>query len=137
MSNDKTEALTRFEWVLSQYMQGNASRDDVDEARHVLSNALAAAPQAPQGCLPSEDKARQAFWGCYPDTGNGDMSEVWMTAFRWCRAMLAASPQAPAEQPGRRVECDACPTSLGCIGKCMKSAAQQEPQGPGLNVELT
>lgn len=50
----------------------------------------------------------------------------------------AASPQAPA-QSERRVECDACPTSLGCVGKCMKAAApaaQAEQERPALVTAL-
>lgn len=54
---------------------------------------------APEGLilLPSEEKARMAFWGCYPDA-DSERSAIWMTAFRWCRATLAAAPTPQAAQ---------------------------------------
>lgn len=43
----------------------------------------------PDGWHLDESKARSAYWGSYPD-GDSDRCDVWMTAFRWVRAMLAA-----------------------------------------------
>lgn len=40
-----------------------------------------------------------------------------------------ASPQAPAQRE-HRVECDACPTSLGCLDKCIKAAAPAAQADP-------
>lgn len=38
--------------------------------------------------FPSEDKARQVFWSCYPESGDSRMCDVWMTAVRWCRSQI-------------------------------------------------
>lgn len=66
-------------------------------AMDALRAALAEPAQEPKPiALPSEDKARQAFWDCYPDSGNADMRDVWMTCYRWCRAIVAV-PQQQAE----------------------------------------
>lgn len=56
------------------------------------------------------------------------LGEMLVTEHAW--PTFTAAPSAQAE---RRVECDACPTALGCLGKCMKATppvAQAEPQVP-------
>ncbi len=62
-------------------------------AMHAQASTAAAAPE-PVAWPITEDQARAAFWGCFPYTGDGEKSGVWMTAYRWCK--LKATQPAPA-----------------------------------------
>ena len=62
-----------------------------------MQRAMSAATVPAEVPRISEDQARMAYWGCYED-GDSDRCSIWMTAFRWHRAQLAAAA-APTEVP--------------------------------------
>lgn len=111
MSSDlpePAEAVTDADEWLRQRFGGARSHPEWRTLVEAF-NAGRAAPAAPAGAPApaeavawpmTEDEARSAFWGCYPHSGDGDKSEVWMTAYRWCRLKITktyrAAPAAPA-----------------------------------------
>lgn len=98
-----------------------------------VAKHFAALAQAEQRQEVTEDQARDAFWGCYPEGPNSDQ---WMTAFRWARfkytgRLSETSSQATAPHPEEpkqhapfipdQQSIGACPQAAEAAGLCLES----------------
>lgn len=86
--------LIRLAQVAIHECPGHLSQDWQVAAIRVCKGLPALLAAGPARVEPlSEDKARAAFWGSYPQ-GNGDQSDIWMTAVRWACAHRIGKDQA-------------------------------------------